>query len=88
MKRQSTCFIMKLSLLGLFVFRYPVLAQAETEAVKEFNARVKAYMELQNQISSKVPPLAKSRNGSCQDRNSYQGLGQRHSAGSGQCQAW
>jgi len=58
MRRQSTYPILKLSLLALLVFRFTVLAQVETESMKEFNARVKAYMELQKRVSSNVPPLA------------------------------
>ena len=60
MRRQPNHAILKLSLLALFVFRFTLLAQVETEAVKEFNARVKAYMELQKRVSSNVPPLAKA----------------------------
>ena len=59
MRRQSTYPILKLSLLALLVFRFTVLAQVETESMKEFNARVKAYMELQKRVSSNDPPLAK-----------------------------
>ena len=59
MRRQPNHAILKVSLLALFVFRFTLLAQVETEAVKEFNARVKAYMELQKRVSSNVPPLAK-----------------------------
>ena len=58
MRRLSSCRILKSSLLVLLVFRFTVFAQSETEGVKEFNARVKAYMELQKRVSSHVPPLA------------------------------
>ncbi|MCI0421414.1 MAG: hypothetical protein L0312_19685 [Acidobacteria bacterium] len=36
-----------------------VFTQVETEAIKEFNAKVKAYMELQKRAASNVPPLGK-----------------------------
>jgi hypothetical protein len=48
----------KSSLLVLLVFRLTVFAQTETEGVREFNARIKSYMELQKRVSSNVPPLA------------------------------
>jgi len=57
MSRQSNYPILKLSLLAVLVFQFTVFAQVETEAVKKFNARVKAYMELQKRVSSNVPPL-------------------------------
>jgi hypothetical protein len=60
MGNQSKYLVLKLSLLALFVCRFTVLAQAETEAVNEFNARVKAYMELQKRVSSNVPLPAKT----------------------------
>lgn len=59
MRRELNYPILKLSMLALLVFRFTVLAQVETEAVKQFNARVKAYMELQKHVSSNAP-LAKT----------------------------
>jgi len=58
MKCQSNYPILNLGLLALFIFRPMVFAQGETQAVKDFNARVKAYIELQKRVSSNVPPLA------------------------------
>jgi hypothetical protein len=37
-----------------------VFAQTETEGFKEFNGRVKGYMDLQKRVSINVPPLAKA----------------------------
>jgi hypothetical protein len=56
MKRQQHRFVLKLEFLGLVVALMG-LARADTENAKEFSARVKAYLELQKQVSSKVPPL-------------------------------
>jgi hypothetical protein len=46
-------------LVALFFIRLTP-AQAESEGTKEFNAHIKSYMELQKQVSSNVPPLAKA----------------------------
>ena len=58
MRRLSSYRVFASSLLVLLALRFTVFAQTETEGVKEFNARIKAYMELQKRVSSKVPPLA------------------------------
>jgi len=60
MKRQSHYPSLKLSIVALFVFGFTVLAQVQTEAVKEFNTKVKGYLDLQKRVSSNVPPLAKA----------------------------
>jgi hypothetical protein len=60
MTKPSHPAVLKRSLLALYVLCFTVFAQGETEAVKDFNARVNAYMELQKRVSSNVPPLAKT----------------------------
>jgi hypothetical protein len=57
-KPSKSCRIVKSSLLALFVLGLTVFAQTETEGVRDFNARIKSYMELQKRVSSNVPPLA------------------------------
>lgn len=39
---------------------FTVLAEGQTEAVKDFNSRVKGYMESQKRVSANVPPLINS----------------------------
>jgi len=58
MKRPIECVALSWILLALFGFSLTAWAQTETEVVKEFNARVKAYMALQKRVSTNVPPLA------------------------------
>ncbi len=58
MRRLTTYRVLESSLLVLLALRLTVLPQTETEGVKEFNARIKAYTELQQRASSKVPPLS------------------------------
>ena len=58
MRRLTTHRVLESSLLVLLALRLTVFPQTETEGVKEFNARIKAYMELQKRVSSSVPPLA------------------------------
>ena len=58
MRRQPDRVVLRLEFLGLLLVAFVGFARADTENAKEFSARVKAYMELQKQVSSKVPPLA------------------------------
>ena len=57
MRRHSHYLLMWLSLL--LVFGSAMGAQ-ESQGMKEFNARIKTYIELQKRVSSNVPPLAKT----------------------------
>ena len=58
MRRQPHRVVLRLEFLGLVLVAFVGFARADTENAKEFSARVKAYLELQKQVSSKVPPLA------------------------------
>jgi len=60
MKRQPHRYVLKLELLGFLLVVLTSSGRADTENAKEFSARVKTYLEIQKQISSKVPPLAKT----------------------------
>ena len=60
MRRPSNNPILKWTVLVLSIFRFTGFAQGETEAMKEFNAKVKAYVELQKRVNSNVPPLARA----------------------------
>ena len=57
MRRQPHRFALRLEFLGLLLVALTGLCRADTENAKEFSARVKAYLEIQKQVSSKVPPL-------------------------------
>jgi hypothetical protein len=57
MTRQPCRYVLKLELLGLLLAVWTGLARADTENAKEFSNRVKTYLEIQKQVSSKVPPL-------------------------------
>src|SRR4030095_1978058 len=50
--------VLRLKFLGPLLVVFLGFARADTENAREFGARVKNYMELQKQVSSKVPPLA------------------------------
>ena len=56
MKRPQR-LVLKLELLGFLLVALTDLCRADTENAKEFSARVKTYLEMQKQVSSKVPPL-------------------------------
>ena len=58
MRRQPDRVVMRLQFLGLLFVAFVGFARGDTENAKEFSARVKAYLELQKQVSSRVPPLA------------------------------
>ena len=57
MRRQPHRFVLRLQFLGFLLVALTGLGRADTENAKEFSARVKAYLELQKQVSSNVPPL-------------------------------
>ena len=57
MRRQPHRFALRLEFFGLLLVALTGLCRADTENAKEFSARVKAYLEIQKQVSSKVPPL-------------------------------
>ena len=58
MRRQPNRLVLKLEFFGFLLVAFVGLARADTDNAKQFSARVKAYLELQKQVSSKVPPLA------------------------------
>ena len=57
MRRQTHRFALRLEFLALLLVALTDLCRADTDNAKEFSARVKTYLEMQKQISSKVPPL-------------------------------
>jgi hypothetical protein len=58
MSRQSRSVVLRREFLGLLLVACVGVARADTENAKEFVARVNAYVQLQKQVSSKVPPIA------------------------------
>ena len=60
MKRQPNRRVQKMELLGFLFVALTSLGRADTDNAKEFSARVKTYLEIQKQVSSNLPPLAKT----------------------------
>src|SRR6188474_1579359 len=58
MKRQPHRLVLRLEFLTILLVALTGLGRADTENAKEFSNRVKTYLEVQKQVSSKVPPLA------------------------------
>ena len=58
MRRQHQRFVVLKLVLGLVLVPFLGVIRTDTDNAKQFSARVKNYMELQKQVSSKVPPLA------------------------------
>lgn len=59
MRRESNRSIAS-SLLMFLALSFTSFTQTETGGVKEFNAKIKTYIDLQKRVSSGVPPLATS----------------------------
>jgi hypothetical protein len=58
MRRQHQRFVVLKLVLGLILIPFLGVTRTDTENAKEFSARVKAYLELQKQVSANVPRLA------------------------------
>lgn len=60
MRRQSIYRVLITSLLPFLVLRFTAFAQSESEGIKQFNASLRSYVDLQKRVSSNVPPIAKA----------------------------
>lgn len=58
MRRQTKCLMVTLA--TLLPGQLAVLAQVQTEATKQFNAKVAAYVELQQRVNAKAPTIART----------------------------